>query len=161
MAHRSQTVPALKKARRNRSRLDGEKGKGESAARQTPASSHTFRCGQYLRPLRKATGFDRDIYGYEPPGIAGGGLLSAFASSAEKLTAEEIGPLTGRGASEAGIRCTASGDACRQWTLMKLSPARWLQPLRPSACRSIFSTTMSWISPREAAYSSTFQGTLV
>lgn len=65
---------------------------GESGARQTPASSHTFRCGQYLRPLRKATGFDRDIYGYEPPGIAGGGLSSAFASSAEKLTAEEIGP---------------------------------------------------------------------
>ena len=74
---------SLKRFRRNRSRLDGEKGKGESAARQTPASSHTFRCGQYLRPLRKATGFDRDIYGYEPPGIAGGGLPSAFASSME------------------------------------------------------------------------------
>ena len=40
----------------------------------------------------KATGFAGDIYGYEPPGIAGGGLPSAFASSGEKLTADEIGP---------------------------------------------------------------------
>lgn len=27
---------------------------GESGARQTPASSHTFRCSQYPRPLRQS-----------------------------------------------------------------------------------------------------------
>ena len=58
--------------------------------------------------LRKATGFVGDIYGYETPGSAGGGLPSAFASSAEKLTADEIGPLTGCGASDAGQRFPAS-----------------------------------------------------
>ena len=159
--HRSHAAPALKKLEEIEAVWIEKRERGRAPHGKRRLLHTPLDVAQYLRPLRKATGFDRDIYGYEPPGIAGGGLLSAFASSAEKLTAEEIGPLTGRGASEAGIRCTASGDACRQWTLMELSPARWLQPLRPSACRSIFSTTMSWISPREAAYSSTFQGTLV
>ena len=40
-------------------------------------------------------------------------------------------------------------------------PAKSDYPLRPRACRSISSTTISWISPREAQYSSTFQGSLV
>ena len=34
-------------------------------------------------------------------------------------------------------------------------------PRRPSACSSIFSTTMSWISPSEAQYSRTLQGVFV
>ena len=143
---------SLKRFRRNRSRLGRERRGEERRLLHSPSG---------MAGTRALPAFSGIFTVMNLPGLPEEVSRPLSLPAGKKLTAEEIGPLTGRGASEAGIRCTASGDACRQWTLMELSPARWLQPLRPSACRSIFSTTMSWISPREAAYSSTFQGTLV